>query len=99
MNLRYYGYCCSLGYNSYYNTFKCQSDCLQKSTYCTYSDVNGLSDGFMKATTQFGYQSPGWNPERKIKVDYINHNEETNNIKMQETYKGIFFLNNGYFKL
>ena len=53
----------------------------------------------MKATTQFGYQSPGWNPERKIKVDYINHNEETNNIKMQETYKGIFFLNNGYFKL
>ena len=77
--------------NTYYNQFKCQADCLKSYTYCTYSDVNGLSDGFIKATSQYGYQSPGWNPEQKIKVDYINHNEEANNIKMQPTYNDIFF--------
>ena len=95
----YYGYCYSLGYNTYYNQFKCQADCLKPYTYCTYSDVNGLSDGFIKATSQYGYQSPGWNPEQKIKVDYINHNEEANNIKMQATYQRIFFITPGYFNL
>jgi len=60
--------------------------------------INVVKAAYLLATSQYGYQSPGWNPEQKIKVDYINHNEEANNIKMLQTYQNIFFTDLGYFK-
>ncbi len=70
------------------------TSCQQQNTYdicyTYYSGVNGQSDGFIKASSQSGYNS-GWaNNSTRIEAQGVNHLEMGTDAEMERIYNGIF---------
>lgn len=98
-NQHYYGDCYALGQlQGIQWQFICQSDCWKTQQYCIASPANSVSDGFIKGNSAIGFGLSNWNVERRINAKDINHNEETNNAKMEQYYRDVF-TSNGYFKI
>ena len=77
----------------------CQQQNTYQVCYTYYSNVNGLSDGFIKASSQSGYNS-GWaNNSTRIEAQGVNHLEMGTHERMGQIYNDI--LNgsgvNGFF--
>jgi hypothetical protein len=69
---------------------QCQQQSMQTVTSTTYSPVNGLSDGFIKAPSQTGFNSPWSNNATKIEALGVNHLEMREHEEMRRIYNGIF---------
>ena len=99
-NQHYYGDCYALGQRQGIQwQFSCHNDCWQTRSYCITSPANSVSDGFIKGNSAIGFGLQNWNAPTLYRVQNVNHNEETNNSKMESTYNSIFFNDLGYFKL
>jgi pimeloyl-ACP methyl ester carboxylesterase len=75
-------------------TSSAYTSCQQQNTYQVcytyYSNVNGLSDGFIKASSQSGYNS-GWaNNSTRIEAQGVNHLEMGTHERMGQIYNDIF---------
>lgn len=76
------------------NGYAVYQSCQQQNTYqqcnTTYSGVNGQSDGFIKASSQSGYNS-GWaNNSTRIEAQEVNHLEMGTHFRMGQIYNDIF---------
>ena len=68
----------------------CQQQNTYQVCYTYYSNVNGLSDGFIKASSQSGYNS-GWaNNSTRIEATGVNHLEMGTDGTMGGIYTDIF---------
>ena len=81
------------------NGFAVYQSCQQQNTfqqcYTSFSGVNGQSDGFIKASSQSGYNS-GWaNNSTRIEAQGVNHLEMGTDATMQGIYNDIFNGNRG----
>lgn len=68
----------------------CQQQNTYQICYTSFSSVNGLSDGFIKASSQSGYNS-GWaNNSTRIEAQGVNHLEMGTHETMGNIYNDIF---------
>ncbi len=85
---------CMSQYNGTQATYAQYLQCQQQNThtvfYTTYSPVNTLSDGFIKAPSQTGYHSPWSNNATRIEALGVNHLEMREHAEMIRVYNGVF---------
>jgi hypothetical protein len=55
-----------------------------------YNPVNGLSDGFIKAPSQIGYNSAWSNNATKIEALGVNHQEMRDHVVVRDIFERIF---------
>lgn len=70
----------------------CQTNATYTAFYTYYSSVNGLSDGFIKAPSQVGYNSAWSGNATKIEALGVNHREMRTHVVMKDIYNRIFDL-------
>lgn len=71
---------------------QCQQQSLYTVYYTSYSPVNSLSDGFIKAPSQTGFYSAWSNGATRIEALGVNHLEMREHEVMRNIYNGVFDL-------